>query len=387
LRSKDQGGHWDVILPATRGGATHGRVQPIMHMDADSERLLFATTTSMPSTGFNLSISDDAGETWQPSQVGTGAVDWLKFVSGPPVTSTPVGFKNVVYAAAPTPISTAFADHQQVQRSLDGGKTWTVMGGTMLPLKPADNGCPTSEWVIYGNGVVTPDGSIYLGLRRCAAVGIAISHDEGQTWTVDDLPGAKLIAYGGLFSHQSLFNLMVAEPLATDSAGNLYATWNDDKDVLQLSVSRDRAVTWSTPVAIAPPGIEHTVFASAALKAPGVMAVAFYGSDDNQATYNAYVAETENALDAAPTFWAARLNSPQDPPLFSEGFDLGYGDVLTGGDLVEIIQLKYGPDGDIWTSFAKDMCPGQDRSHCTWDLTTHDDAPFQLGIGRLQHPK
>jgi hypothetical protein len=388
LRSRDQGAHWETLLPEARGGTAHGRVQPIMHVDPDSERVLFATARASGEGGFDLSISDDAGNTWRPGgALGAGTVDWIKLVSGPPVTSTVVSGSNVLYASSPAPISTAFADHQQVQRSLDGGETWTSVSGSTLPLKPVDNGCPEGEWVIYGSGVTTPDGALYLGLRRCTRLGIAVSRDQGESWTVSDVPGARLVAYAGIFSHYSLFNLMVAEPLATDSDGNLYAVWNDEQDALQLSVSRDQAVTWSAPLAIAPPGVPHTVFAAAATRAPGVLAVAFYGSDDDRKTFNAYVVETQNALEPAPTFWGARLNSPKDPPLFSEGFDLGYRDVLTGGDLLEIIQVRYAPDGDLWASFSKDMCPGQDRAHCTWDLTSHANGPYQLGIGRLRHPR
>jgi hypothetical protein len=388
LRSRDQGASWETLLPDARGGATHNRVQPFMHVDPDSERVLYATAKGGGASGFALSISDDAGETWRPGgALGVGTVDWIKLLSGPPVTSTVRSGRNVLSASSPAPISTSFAEYQQVQRSLDGGETWTNVSGNLLSLKAVDNGCSEGEWVIYGNGVVTPDGALYLGLRRCTRLAIAVSRDEGASWVVSDVPGANLVAYEGIFSHYSLFNLLTPEPLATDAEGNLYAVWNDERDVLRMSVSRDHATSWSAPVAISPPGVEHTVFASAATREPGVLAVAFYGSDDGGQTYNAYVAETEDAFDPAPTFWGSRLNSPQDPPLFSEGFDLGYRDVLTGGDLVEIIQVRYAPDGDLWASFSKDMCPGQDRSHCTWDLAMHADGPYQLGIGRLRHAR
>ncbi|HEX5659022.1 MAG TPA: sialidase family protein [Polyangiales bacterium] len=379
LRTKDRAGNWEVLLPGKLGGAQHQRVQPYMYVEPTTQRVLFATATG---AGFALSLSDDGGSSWRASTVGAGTVDWVKIFSGPPAAT---GYPSTLYASSPAPISTAFAEYQQVQRSLDGGETWSVIDGKQLPLQPELNACPASEWVIYGGGVVAADGSVYLGFRRCTRLGIALTRDQGATWTVRDLPEATLVAYEGILSHAELPNLLLAEPLGIDSDGNLYAVWNDDKDVLRLAVSRDRAETWSKPVAVAPPGVGHTVFADVAVKAPGTIALAYYGSEDGGATYNAYASESLDALSATPTFHGARLNSPSEEPLFAEGFDVGYGMILSGGDLMEIVRVEYAPNGDIWTSFAKDMCPGMDQSHCTWDPAEHADAPYQLVMARLEH--
>ncbi|MDB4972221.1 MAG: hypothetical protein JWN48_562 [Myxococcaceae bacterium] len=380
LRSKDRARSWNILLPGLLGGAQHGRVQPYMYVDPTTERVLFATTTGKD--GFVLSLSDDGGSTWRASTVGSGSVDWIKILGGPPATAV---YPTTLYASAPAPISTAFADHQQVLRSLDGGQSWAAIDNGMLSLKPEQNGCAPGEWVIYGNGVVAADGSLYLGFRRCTRLGIAFTRDQGASWMVRDLPGANLVAYGGLLSHAMLPNLMVTEPLAIDSDDNLYAVWNDDHDVLRMAISKDHADTWSTPLAVAPPGVTHTVLADAAIKAPGTIALAYYGSEDGGSTYNAYASESVDALAATPTFAGARLNSPSGEPLFAQGFDMGYSEVLTGGDLVEMVRVAYAPDGDIWTSFVKDMCPGMDRSHCSWDPAAHDDAPYQLVMARLEH--
>ncbi len=50
--------------------------------------------------------------------------------------------------------------------------------------------------------------------------------------------------------------------------------------------------------------------------------------------------------------------------------------MISGGDLNEIIVVKYAPDGDIWASFVKDMCPGTatTTTNCTWDVTTHANS-------------
>ncbi|MEY2931839.1 MAG: hypothetical protein RL033_2588 [Pseudomonadota bacterium] len=382
LRSKDRARTWEVLLPGKLGGAQHDRSQPYLYVDPTTERVLFATATGSANVGFALSLSDDGGSTWRPSTVGSGTVDWIKILGGSPATP---GYATTLYASSPAPISTGFPDHQQVLRSLDGGQTWSAIDNGMLSLKPEQNGCDVNEWVIYGSGVVAADGTLYLGLRHCGQLGIALTRDQGTTWTVRDVPEAKLVAYGGLLSHMMLHNLMVAEPLAIDSDGNLYAVWNDDKDALRMVISRDRAQSWGKPLAVAPPGVTHTVFADVAIKAAGTIALAYYGSEDGGRTYSAYASESLDALSTAPSFVGVRLNPPAGEPLFSEGFDIGYSEVFSRGDLVEMVRVAYAPNGDIWASFAKDMCPGMDRSHCTWDPAAHDNSTYQLLMGRLEH--
>ncbi|MEY4577639.1 MAG: hypothetical protein RL701_2342 [Pseudomonadota bacterium] len=391
LRSGDNGASWQAVLPQQTGGAQHGRAQPYLFLDPASDRLLFATskTTGLGQpNGFDLSISSDGGASWSASTFNVGTLDWVKILSGPPVTSTLQGYPSVLYASAPAPISTpsplSNPDNQQILRSLDGGATWANVGGKMLSLKPIDHGCTADEWVIYGDGVVDERGSIFLGLRRCTHLGVAISHDEGATWRVQDVPGANIVAYGGLLSHLQLSNLMMTAPFAVDSAGNLYAIWPDANNALQYAVSKDKAQTWSAPVAINAPTAKQVVFGAIVTRAPGTLAVAYYGSDDGQA-YRGYIAETQNALDPQPTFWNIVIDD-HGAPLFNGGFDIGYAEILSGGDLVEIVQVRYAPNGDLWAAFVKDMCPGSGSTGtCTWDLATHAKSPYQGVIGHVTH--
>ena len=128
-------------------------------------------------------------------KVAEGSVDWLKIYAGPPVTSVTQGYPNVVYLSAPSPTSTpvlsVVPDHQEFFKSLDGGNTWQAL--TPVSLKPADvPGCDPTEWIIAGNGVVGKDGTVYQSFRLCTHLGIAVSADEGQTWTMQEVAGAEL---------------------------------------------------------------------------------------------------------------------------------------------------------------------------------------------------
>jgi hypothetical protein len=233
---------------------------------------------------------------------------------------------------------------------------------------------------------VGADGTIYLGYRLCTHLAVAVSHDEGATWTTREIPNANLPAYNAtnplsILGHE---NAITGEPLAIDSAGNLYAVWDDTEGVVHLATSKDGGATWSAPIVVLDPALKSARFAAVAAKAPGTIALAYFGSPDGKA-FHGYVAESTNALDPSPTFWSASVNDPGDP-LYANGFASGY-DISyfsNGGDGVEFVQVKYAPSGDVWASFVKDMCPHGTTS-CTWDYAGHANSRFQGAAGRLVH--
>jgi hypothetical protein len=136
---------------------------------------------------------------------------------------------------------------------------------------------------------------------------------------------------------------------------------------------------------VSAPGVTKTVLSAVTVKAPGTIAIAYFGSTD-RAKFNGYLAESTNALDPAPTFWSTTVNDPS-APLFAAGFDNNYAGSLSGGDLDEFVQVKYAPSGDIWASYLKEMCAGADASNkCSWSAAAHANSVFQGAVGRLVHP-
>ena len=92
-----------------------------------------------------------------------------------------------------------------------------------------------------GDPLVGPDGTLYVPKRFNSQPWIAISHDEGLTWTdvqiADNGSGGE------------------ANRGALDSAGNVYYAWVDGAHhEPYLAYSRDRGRTWSKPIALAPSG-------------------------------------------------------------------------------------------------------------------------------------
>ena len=368
--------------------------------------MFFATSNT--AGGFDLSWSGDGGGTWNYEHISTDAKDWIKILSGPAPAgaSTPSGYSSVLYTSAPSPISTpsggltASPDHQTVYRSLDGGATWQSVGASSLTLNPSNEvaaslasatTCPSTEWVIFGDGVVGSDGAIYIGYRMRTQLAIAISRDEGATWSSVVVPGSVLPAFKGILSPLTTQNLLASEPVAVDASGNLYAIWNDAGGLLHLSVSKDQGATWSgsggdgggaAPVVASAPGVTKTVLSAITVKSPGTIAIAYFGSKDGT-KFDGYLAESTDALDPAPTFWSTTVNDPSEP-LFSAGFDNNYGASLSGGDLDEFVQVKYAPNGDIWASFLKEMCVGLNTAKCSVGLR----RSRQLGLpGRRRPPR
>ena len=70
--------------------------------------------------------------------------------------------------------------------------------------------------------------------------------------------------------------------IVLDHADNLYATWLEN-DKLWLSISRDRAKTWSKPQVVSAPGVKNIELPAPAAGASGQFGlVYYYGSTEDQ---------------------------------------------------------------------------------------------------------
>ena len=398
IHSSDDGESWDIVRPKLPNGGAHGRVQPYMHIDPKTDRIFFATMAgagidSPTGSGLDMSFSADKGTTWSFANLIPDAADWIKIFTGPPVTSTTSGYPNVVYASAPTPISTPIPVaeliglkpiNQPVYKSLDGGTTWSHVADRSL--LPEDvEGCDPFEWIIYGNALVASDGTLYQVLRQCTSIKITASRDEGATWTMHAIPEGTLPPFDtrNLLQIVANPNILVTELLTSDSDDNLYLAWVDADGRLRLTSSRDGAMTWSAPVTVSAPDIRQVRYAALASSSPGTLALAYYGSTDDIA-YHGYITETLNAFDATPSFVSVTVNDPTEP-LYKDGFEVGYLGILNGYDLNEIVHVKYAPNGDIWASFTKDMCKGVQTETCEWNAEAHASSAGQAVVGRMVH--
>jgi hypothetical protein len=372
-------------------------VQPSTYVEPETGRILFSSSRASFSpikiqTGLDMSISDDGGETWRASTVTNfNGIDWVKYAAGTPKTSALNGFPKILYLSGPTPISTSAVivapKTHQVLKSLDGGASWVEAGGFDITL--GGSNCPFNDYILFGSSTVLPDGTLVIGGRHCTKVGVAVSKDEGKTWTVKDIPNTTLLKGTTTIGIAANPNYVLAQPITSDVAGNLYALYADDKNLLRLTVSRDKGTTWSNPVVVSAPKITQVHLTSLAVKAPGQIAIAYYGSEDTGSVvvnHNVYVAESSDVFKAQPTFKSQLVNRA-DTPLFPKGFDSNYIGMFLGGDLAELTQIQYAANGDLFVSFVQDMCPGglTTTSNCKWDFQAHNKSRYRALLGHLTH--
>jgi hypothetical protein len=176
--------------------------------------------------------------------------------------------------------------------------------------------------------------------------------------------------------------------IAVDQNGVLYATFVDARGQLFYTYSRDKAVTWKTPVPIAA-GITASLPALD-VGDPGKVVIAFPGTtqlpqgfntqtgkakcgkDDNCVGWDADFAVSYDALSDAPTFQTVTAN--HDGPLFR-----GRTGCLSGGRcdyLTDFIDVTVGPDGRPYASFSRG-CTGA----CLTDPKKPD--PESTGWGEM----
>lgn len=319
--SPDEGQTWvDVTPKAGDEVPTHVlSMDPYLYVDERTSRVFNIDLTVACSI---LSYSDDLGKTWisNPWACGEPVNDHQTVFAGPPVSSQPIGYENLVYYCFNHPAFTKCA------KSLDGGITWI----------PTTNVIPECSGT-NGHGIVGKDGTVYLPLRSScdSAPMLFISQDEGDTWEV--VRTAK---------HEAS---MSGDPsVALDEDGNLYYLFVDSATHLPfLTVSKDEGRTWTNPIQVAAPGVTESSLATLDVGDPGKIAIAYYGRTE-PGRWNGYLAIGRALLSKAPFFYSAPINDPSEPLKVGSC----YGDC---GRVLDFIDVEIAPDGQAWGAYV-DAC-------------------------------
>lgn len=190
--------------------------------------------------------------------------------AGPASLSTTVDYPNVVYFCAVFVGLGPYSAGDACSKSLDGGLTWRLTGQPPFlafdPSQPRGNhDIPGFCGGATGHGVVGPDGAVYLPKGYCRQPWLAISHNEGATWTRVQVADNGKPQAGGVFQHDG--------SVAVDGDGNLYYSWAAADRLPYLSVSRDGGKTWSHPNMVAPRGVTEAWIPNVDVGAPGKVAI------------------------------------------------------------------------------------------------------------------
>lgn len=403
-KSADQGKTWTHVVPNVAGAGTHRTsLDPYFYLDPATCRI-FVDDWYASCTG--ISFSDDEGATWTNSASNCGQFDHQTIFAGPPVTSHPVGYADLVYQCA---INLVFLVEASVastcQKSLDGGVTWIPTGEPSYVTDPAMAGrfgVPAYCDGGHGHGFVDRHGTVYLPKGLCGEPFLAISHDEGATWTrvqVSNL-GMPIMSSkeGAYFEHEA--------SVGVDGDGVVYYGWVANDRMPYLAISRDGGLRWERPLPLAPSGLKEAALLQMAVGAPGHVVAAYYGTMNSpghfpttsacnpdparcaqdlagsepeppqvpgyeRTTWDAMLVETANALDARPVLLTGTVNDPRDPivrgtcgPIRCQG----------AGDFIDV---RIGPDGTPWAAFV-DLCTGD----CSTGKQMTDNANDGI-VGRL----
>lgn len=350
LRSSDQGVTWGAPLNPP-GAPANAPNHPWLWQDAQSHRLFYnlffgisGTGACPDGSGALLWTSDDEGQTWQSGPVGCGSQDYGQILTGPAATAADKaslvanGYPNVVYYCATGPM-VIFGPDRFCFRSTDGGKTFLRTQGN-----PGSD--PSNAYRFPHNGAIAADGTLYVAHTSPQGVAVAISKDDGDSWTDAIVPGTTFGDFGLPFTNSETY---LSASVALDAAGNVYVVWVDSVSLLPyLAVSTNAAQTWSTPVVFGAPGVVVASYPNIVANAAGHIAVAYYGSLQKTGSggdgytvsdgrpYNAYLMVSNDALSSTPVFWTATVNDPATPVIMGMTFKAGeyLGNPAFSGDSV-----------------------------------------------------
>lgn len=302
LRSTDGNSSWQAVQPTLAGQDTHPQtLDPYTYVDPDTNRVFFDDLLAVG--GSELSTSDDKGQTFTTTFANDAAVNDHQTITTGKVPAgsglTTVGYSKITYQCVNQ------IANVQCSRSLDGGKTFTPTPGQPFATHDA-NGLLCSS--LTGHLATDPAGRVFLAsaFNSCGPPRLAISDDGMNTF------------------RESVISPTIGDAIhdvyvAADAAGNIYATYQDDKHHLPyLVVSKDHGTTWGTPIMVAPPGVQEVNFPSLDAGADGRVAISFPGTtvadrNDKARPWNYYVLVTTDALDANPLFVSNIANPAGDP--------------------------------------------------------------------------
>jgi hypothetical protein len=146
-------------------------------------------------------------------------------------------------------------------RSDDGGVTL----GTQTPLYTLEQ-CGG----LHGHVKVAPDGTVYVPNRSCGgSSAVVVSTDNGTTWTVRPIQNATFTSTPS-----------TDDPaVGIDAAGTVYALFSLNGSQAAVAVSKDQGQTWTNIYDVgAAFGLKNVAFPAAVAGDAGRAAVAFYGS-------------------------------------------------------------------------------------------------------------
>jgi hypothetical protein len=235
-----------------------------------------------------------------------------------------------------------------VYRSTDGGVTWERISNMF----DADREARLATGFVQA-GAVAPDGAFYGAWAGTPldfaprsdesqiSIHIARSLDEGDSWEHFDVPDTRTQLLGAR--------------IAVARNGALLMTWADEVDgQIRLSVSHDRAETWSQPLELRIPGVARAAKPTIAVKGDNQIAIACWGSAQAEGQGNGWLVADGRPYDgyivSCRDITASQLElvtavvRDGNEPLLPRGESAWHSGEYIGAP-------SFAPDGGIWAGF------------------------------------
>ncbi|MDX6656880.1 MAG: hypothetical protein QOH62_1673 [Solirubrobacteraceae bacterium] len=307
-------------------------------------------TAIAAAAGFQVYSSADEGASWHTADYQSAPTgDWEKVFTGPPApgAAQPQGYPDVVYLCGNSPTEAA-GPGRLCYRSLDGGESFEP-AGYVFPSAQTPDSC---QALAANNGAVGPDGTVYQPVMCRSAAYVAVSRDEGASYTWQRVQGAPGMA-GVAGVDADLGGLQVA----VDDGGTVYALWQTES-AIYLTRSRDGAQHFTAPLSVAAPGLRRVALPALAAGEPGEVGVAYYGAPDEHATHlTAYLTQSADATASDPILVSAALNDPAQPVFQPSGVS---GSLTPRADYVG---AAYDAAGTLWGGLVKQLAAPDPDGH------------------------
>ena len=375
MRSKDGGRSWRDVSPVLPNGMfTHFTSQDgMLYRDKDTGRV-FMTDFSGPCAP--ISFTDDSGDSWETG-AACGLADHQNLFTGPPALSPTNGYPNIVYYCAVDGGALQEASTMTgCLKSLDGGLTFLRTGSPPyadgINPAPGNFGIPGRCSGVTGHGHVDQHGTVYMPRGWCGQPWLAISHDEGATWTrVQVADNGVALEKGEAYQYD--FNRAIGfqeheAGVVVDDKGTIYYFYTAMNRLPYLVTSTDGGATWSRPLMVGPKSLKEATLPAIDIDDRGRIAMAYIGSTNapggkapdgagpeyEKVTWNGYVTILDTPLKKRPLLHTAVVNDPGDPLVVGECY------ILRCQQQFDFIDVVLDNRGRAWTS----MVDGCVKTHC-----------------------
>ena len=333
--SMDQGQTWNNMGPFNPIFPDVGQVpssnDPYIYVDKWTDRIVKFDMHAL--TAMFVEYSDDDGQTWS---IPFSAEGYYSPQDHQSIASTldvnGIGFHETIYVFCINTGSSALGP--QCSRSLDGAHTWDIQ----RPGYPI--GTPQCSG-LHGHLAGSNDGAIYRGNPSCDGPAVYRSVDGGYSWTEHTIT-TEVPMQEGWHSHE------VA--VATDNAGNLFASWISIDEMPWMAYSRDQGDTWSQPMMVAPPGVNETGFPTIFAGEEGRVVVGYIGEGDDNSGWGGYMSVMTDAFADNPLITTVAVNHPSDPLDSTDDC----GNVRCGG-FGDFIDVEIDDEGRPWIALAHNV--------------------------------